>query len=520
MSVKEIIERTTTADQAVPKDIESEYHPFDITTEEAIDEYLNRESIDCSTQFINTFVEDKDGSLFEYDAVVSKLCKNNLKSRVRKNSIVNFTREISNTTSKNKQNLINTDNDKGLVELLTKLSTDPTTARELPTDTELNHSDDTGGQLTYISREVFIESVRKQSFSSQESGNFKLKKLPLKLGVKSFKFLRKLGQPVIRKRLDSKSSYEEHLVNQIYGKESSILPESRQHVYLSLNKSYPVSSFSIIRYRKAHKGNIGTRQLSRIKSALIHKDKHNLHKIGTVKNTNFKKYFLPENEANLDDSLKFAVSVDNAYNPNLLDCTDLQLGIHRVVKNLPGYSFSIIGYKEKKALKEEINTIFRDRFPKIPATFTLSKLRSLKKKLIRVSLQNGVQLTTIAFAFVYFEKLVFRLLVDKYNRKLLASVCLMLAYKFNEFRTELIPKIQESLATIFKLNQKDIVRNEFRVFSLLRFNLLTPKRQWKPHLKFLLQRVDSLFFLGCEEMSSSSSSNLSDESLEEDDEEL
>ena len=63
---------------------------------------------------------------------------------------------------------------------------------------------------------------------------------------------------------------------------------------------------------------------------------------------------------------------------------------------------------------------------------SLSKLRRCKVLLLACGMEVDLELSTVALSYVYLERLCWRNVVDKRNRKLLSAVCLTLAYKYNE----------------------------------------------------------------------------------------
>jgi len=69
---------------------------------------------------------------------------------------------------------------------------------------------------------------------------------------------------------------------------------------------------------------------------------------------------------------------------------------------------------------------------RMPPSLTLSKIRSLKHRILLIGLKSQVELSTIALSYVYFERLCLDCRVDKSNRHLSFAACLLLAYKTNE----------------------------------------------------------------------------------------
>ena len=128
---------------------------------------------------------------------------------------------------------------------------------------------------------------------------------------------------------------------------------------------------------------------------------------------------------------------------------------------LPSYHVSVIPLVRPKRLKDELNDQFREAYPWLNTTVTLSKLRNLKKDLFAIAMEHkACDVSTVAMAWVYFEHLVFRKnLVHKGNRKQLAGTCLVLAYKFNEPESIEHDDARDSLKTlaslIRKLDRKD-----------------------------------------------------------------
>jgi hypothetical protein len=68
----------------------------------------------------------------------------------------------------------------------------------------------------------------------------------------------------------------------------------------------------------------------------------------------------------------------------------------------------------------------------MPPSLTLSKIRSLKQQALVAALKAKLEISTVALAIVYFERLCLDCRVDKTNRRLSFAACLLIAVKVNE----------------------------------------------------------------------------------------
>ena len=74
---------------------------------------------------------------------------------------------------------------------------------------------------------------------------------------------------------------------------------------------------------------------------------------------------------------------------------------------------------------------------RMPPSLTLSKIRSLKQQALAAAVRAKLEISTVALAIIYFERLCLDCRVDKSNRRLSFAACLLLAIKINEVKKSL-----------------------------------------------------------------------------------
>lgn len=81
---------------------------------------------------------------------------------------------------------------------------------------------------------------------------------------------------------------------------------------------------------------------------------------------------------------------------------------------------------------------------RMPPSLTLSKIRSIKQQALMAAVRANLEISTVAIACVYFERLCLDCRVDKSNRRLSFAACLLLAAKINESHVRLATAKQDS----------------------------------------------------------------------------
>ncbi|KAI8907495.1 cyclin-like protein [Powellomyces hirtus] len=261
-------------------------------------------------------------------------------------------------------------------------------------------------------------------------------------------------------------------------------------IMLTTASGVPLSVFSVISYRdeKLRPKRRRTRSSKYFGRDYFEKIKLNID-IEAVKRRKFAQSFGSLLEPALTLEPK---SLENSlYHPFFLDDPELKTGKHRTVITLPCFVSSIIQYSKPSDIKKELNERFRDTHPTVDPTLTLTQIRRLKDRLLRIGEMQDLELSSVACAYVYFEKLVLKNMVNKESRRLVAAACLLLAAKVNDPKEVDYTKLLEAMEKVLDVSKKEVLANEFLIYTALEFTLYIPLWEVMPHLERVVEASGS-----------------------------
>ncbi|RIA98977.1 hypothetical protein C1645_731187 [Glomus cerebriforme] len=276
--------------------------------------------------------------------------------------------------------------------------------------------------------------------------------------------------------------------NQIHQNNSNDQISSKQN---NANSSSSMGFLSMLGYDKKSKQKNRQDQM---------KQTADLETIKRRKAESFAHLLVPSNSLGPEEN-------NRSYNPTYLDNPNLKTekqlehevqevkpSKHRTVLSLSSIMGSFMHHNNRPSdLKRESNARFRNLHnQEVDPTLTLSQIRKVKLKLLTAATHEDLdlELSTVAKAYVYFEKLILKKVVNKANRRLYGSICLLLASKVNEPMGISYSPLLESLHKHLDVTIKDITDNEFSVFAHLDFELYLPTQEFMPHFEQLVRTLD------------------------------
>ncbi|XP_049609732.1 CDK5 and ABL1 enzyme substrate 2 [Syngnathus scovelli] len=196
---------------------------------------------------------------------------------------------------------------------------------------------------------------------------------------------------------------------------------------------------------------------------------------------------LPPSRLNSAVGLDLGLEDMTDYDPNILNDPQWPCGKHKRVLIFASYMTTVIEYVKPSDLKKDMNETFKEKFPHIK--LTLSKIRSLKQEMQLVGEDCGLQPSTIAMAFVYFEKLVLQGRLNKQNRKLVSAACILLAAKISsDLRKQEVKHLIDKLEERFRIGRRELISFEFTILVALEMALYLPESKVMPHYRRLVQQ--------------------------------
>ncbi|TPX34203.1 hypothetical protein SmJEL517_g03102 [Synchytrium microbalum] len=146
--------------------------------------------------------------------------------------------------------------------------------------------------------------------------------------------------------------------------------------------------------------------------------------------------------------------------------------------------------KRAENVKREMNEHFREAHPEIDQSLTLSQVRNLKRVMLDVGRMQDMEVSSVACAYVYLEKLILKNHVSKLNRKLIAACCLLLAAKVNDPKEFDYAELLEAVDKEMDISPREVYAHEFQVYAALEFNLFLPAWEIYPHMQRILQLME------------------------------
>lgn len=382
----------------------------------------------------------------------------------------------------------------------------------------------------------------------------------------------------------SKSTRQRYIARQAQIREWELQVAQEQdvlsgRVFFSAKDNYPVSVFSVIKYEPKReeaarrRKKLEARGGGGTKFVVPERDWRGTSYRALLprverKHRGFNRFLNINNQSEDEDRDDDSFSSDDSeeedtYVPGFLDDPEMRQGRHRHVMIGDRVSGCIVSstiqFVKPAELKADLNKQFRERFDgweppvsqhkyigakvidgvytlidpteenedeeniHMPPSLTLSKIRSLKQQALLAAVDAHLEVSTVALAFVYFERLCLDCRVDKSNRRLAFAACLLLAAKINEANISLVMQKEDdeknSLQSLIRptkksnsifasllefftqdwsLSLKHLFSAEWGVFAALGFKLQATPSQVEFHFLRLMKVLgwNGLAYLG------------------------
>ncbi|VDN51426.1 unnamed protein product [Dracunculus medinensis] len=134
------------------------------------------------------------------------------------------------------------------------------------------------------------------------------------------------------------------------------------------------------------------------------------------------------------------------YDPNLIADFEYDKNFRRTTLKFNCYVTSILHFGATDDMKKLLNENFVEQYPFVQITY--SKIKSIEYELLKLAHFCDFDDIVVAYAYVFFEKLIFKVfkffgIIKKPNRKLIAGAALLIAAKITDFGTVRVSKVVE-----------------------------------------------------------------------------
>lgn len=160
----------------------------------------------------------------------------------------------------------------------------------------------------------------------------------------------------------------------------------------------------------------------------------------------------------------------------------------RTVIALPSFLGTVVMH----TTEQDANRLVESRFKrKAHSSLSIRLLHQLRKDMIEVAINSGMELSTTTAAIVLMEKLVLKSKLTRQTRKHHAVGCLSLACKVNEMHAP--ETLSDFCNRILDVPPKEFKAAEWKTFVDLEFTVYVSRKELEQHLQKLYRECGSLF---------------------------
>lgn len=194
----------------------------------------------------------------------------------------------------------------------------------------------------------------------------------------------------------------------------------------------------------------------------------------------------PKNDADVGGTVQSACHFEfpacaDDYDPNLIAFFETENAFRKISLKFSGYVSTLLSFASEEEKKRLLNEKFRSHYPHVHVSYT--KIKSIKLEMLRIAECCDLDDVVVAHAYVFYERVVLKGMVDKANRKLVAGAALLVAAKITDFGSLRLPNVVDRIETSFRVSRKELLQLEIPLCVALDFNLQVPEYQLLPHFQ-------------------------------------